>query len=92
MAREVLDAIRQSHTRPERLPRLGFVRGAVKILREHHVFDRGEIRHQMKLLKNKSDLLRAKASEPRFVQPRDVRAVHHRAARGIRLIEYRPEY
>src|SRR5437868_307111 len=33
---------------------LFFVRDAVKILRKHYVFERGQIRHQMELLKNEA--------------------------------------
>src|SRR5690348_1418293 len=41
----------------KRLGGFGFVRGAVKILREHDVLERSEIGHEMKLLKNESNFL-----------------------------------
>src|SRR5580658_6079992 len=81
---QMLDAIGKSDP-PQRLARLGFVRGAVKILREHHVLDGREIRHQMKLLEDEADFLRAKPRQTAFVEPRDIRAVHHGAAGSGRV-------
>ncbi len=69
----------------ERLARLGFVRRAVKILREHHVFERGEIWDEMKLLEDEADFLGAKAREAGFVKPRDIDAIDERAAGGGRV-------
>src|SRR6185437_15336429 len=57
-----------------------FVRGAVKILCEHDVFNRGEIRDKMKLLKDKADFLRTKAREARFVEAAHVDTVDDGAA------------
>src|SRR5271156_1366824 len=81
---QMLEAICKSDA-PQRLARLGFVRGAVKILREHHVLDGREIWHQMKLLEDEADFLRAKPRQTAFVEPRDIRAVHHGAAGSGRV-------
>ena len=51
-------AIAQTHSL-QRFPSLLFVRDAVEILREHHVFQRREIRHEVELLENKADFFRA---------------------------------
>jgi hypothetical protein len=59
---------------------LMFIRGAVKILREHDVFNRGEIRDEVKLLKDKTDFLGAKTREARFVETAHVNAVDDGAA------------
>src|ERR1700722_691356 len=66
----------------KRLLSLFFVGCAVEILSQHYVFKRGEIRHQMKLLENKSNLLRSKTSESGFIQPRHVHSVHDGLPRG----------
>ena len=60
LSRQMLDAIGEAHA-PESFAGLGFVRRAVKILREHHVFNRRQVRHQMKLLEYEADLLRTKS-------------------------------
>jgi hypothetical protein len=36
---------------------LGFIRHAVKVLREHHIFQRSQVGNEVKLLKDKSDFL-----------------------------------
>ena len=77
---KMLDAIGETHAN-ERRTSLGFVCGAVKILREHHVFERGEIRHEMKLLEDESDFLGAETREPAFIEARDVGAIHDALAR-----------
>ncbi len=43
----------------ERLEGFLFVRHAVEILSQHYIFERVQIRDQMKLLEHKSDLLRS---------------------------------
>jgi len=64
---------------------LAFIRCAVKILCEHYIFERGEIRHEMKLLKNKPDFLSAKSRQAGLVEPRKIGAVDDRAARSWRI-------
>ena len=39
--------------------RLFFVRHAVQVLRQHHIFNRREVGNQVELLKNESDFFRA---------------------------------
>jgi hypothetical protein len=54
--------MRQPVTQTDALQRLFsllFVRDAMEILREHHVFQRREIRHEMKLLENEADFFGA---------------------------------
>jgi len=55
--------------------RLMLVRSAVKILREHDVFNGGEIRDEVKLLKDKADFLSAKTREALFVETAHVDTV-----------------
>jgi hypothetical protein len=55
--------------------RFMLVRGAVKILREHDVFNGGEIRDEVKLLKDKADFLSAKTREALFVETAHVDTV-----------------
>jgi hypothetical protein len=59
---------------------LMFIRGAVKILREHDVFNRGEIRDEVKLLKDKADSLSTKTRKARFVETAHVDTVDDGAA------------
>ena len=40
----------------------------MEVLREHDVFERGEIRHKMELLEDEADLFRPVADEFRFVE------------------------
>ncbi len=54
----------------------------MEILRQHDVFDRREVWHQMKLLEHETNLVRAKSREPRFIEPRDIRAVNDRLPCG----------
>src|ERR1700728_561231 len=80
----MFNAIGQSDA-AQRLACLGFVRGAVKILRQHHVFERRQVGDQVKLLKDEPDLLCAESRQPAFIQPRHVHAVHERAPRCRRV-------
>src|ERR1700726_3142179 len=65
----------------ERRARFALIRRAVEILREHHVFERREIRHQVKLLEDESDLFGTEPRETRFVKPPHLRTVHNRPSR-----------
>jgi hypothetical protein len=49
----------------QRRHRFFFIRHAVEVLRQHHVFQRRKIGNQMKLLEDEADLLRAKAIQLR---------------------------
>jgi hypothetical protein len=40
---------------------------AMKILGQHNVFERGKVRHQMKLLEYEANFLRTETRQPRFV-------------------------
>jgi hypothetical protein len=80
----VLDAVFEPHAF-QRGTRLGLVRRAVKILRQHHIFKSGEIGHQMELLKDEADLLGAEARQPFFIEPRHVDAAHHGLAGSGRV-------
>src|SRR5271165_16262 len=64
----------------------GFIGGAVKILGEHHVFESGEIRDEMELLKDEADFFGAEAREAGFIQARDVGSVDDGYA-GRRRVE-----
>src|SRR5260370_5139696 len=67
------------------LRRLRLVRDAVKILREHHVFESGEIRHKMELLENETDFLGAVANELIFAEFREIDAIDDDASRSKRI-------
>src|SRR5580698_2477886 len=84
LRRQKRDAVRESHAR-QHFARFGLIRGAVKILRQHHVFERGKIRHQMKLLENKTDFFGTVTREPGFIQARQVGAIHNRLACSRRV-------
>ena len=64
---------------------LRFVRDAVKILRQHHVFQRGEIRHKMELLEDKADFFRAVAHQLVFGQLREVDIIDDNAPGSQRI-------
>ena len=55
---------------------LFFVRDAVKILRKHYVFERGQIRHQMELLKNEAYFFRAVTDQIVFAEFREIHPVY----------------
>jgi hypothetical protein len=40
----------------------------MEILREHHVFERSEVRHEVKLLKNEANFFRAVANQFVFAE------------------------
>src|SRR5580658_2861919 len=71
---KMLDSVGEADT-CERGARFRFVGGAVKILGEHHVFERGEIRDEMELLKDEADFFGAEAREASFIQARDIGSV-----------------
>ena len=55
-----MEPLSESHA-PQRFRRFLFVGHAVKILGQHHVFEGGQVRHQVVLLENESQLLRPEA-------------------------------
>ena len=57
----------------------------MKILREHHVFERGEIGNEMELLKDEADFFGAEARKAGFIEARDVGAVDDGYARRRRI-------
>src|ERR1700735_179548 len=74
---QMFDAISQTHAF-ERFASFSLIGRTVKILRQHHVFKRSQIRHQVKLLKDKTNLHHPKTRHPRFVKPSDVARIHNR--------------
>src|SRR6266576_2341889 len=64
----------------QRLFGLFFVRDAVKILSQHHVFQRREIRHEMKLLENETHFFRTVANQVVFAELRQIHAVDDHAS------------
>src|SRR5207244_12127620 len=74
----------------QRLFGLFFVRDAVKILSQHHVFQRREIRHEMKLLENETHFFRTVANQVVFAELRQIHAVddHAPAAQLVQLAEH----
>src|SRR5882762_7755573 len=64
----------------ERLDGLRLVGDGEEILGEHDVFERREIRHEMKLLEDEADFFRAVANKIGFAEARDVLAVYGDAA------------
>ena len=59
-----------------------FVRHAMEILREHHVFQRREIGHEMKLLEDEADFFRAVTDQLILAKFCKVHAVDDHASRG----------
>ena len=64
---------------------LRFIGDAVEILREHHVFERGEIRDEMKLLEDEADFFGAIADHLVFAEFREIGAVDDHAAGSERV-------
>src|SRR5438067_10079676 len=56
----------------ESFERLGFVGHAMEVLGKHHIFERGEIGDQVKLLEDEADLLGAEAVELLAIKLDDV--------------------
>src|SRR5579862_6747571 len=69
----------------ERLRRFFLVRGAVKVLRQHHVFHRGKIRHQVKLLEDEADLVGAIARQRALAERAHIHGIDEHAARSWRV-------
>src|ERR1700722_16218572 len=65
--------------------RFFLLRGAVKRLRKHHVFDCGEIRNEMKLLEDESDFFSAKPGEAGLIEAGHVGSVHNSLTGGGRV-------
>ena len=57
----------------------------MEVLRQHDVFQRVQVRHQVKLLENEADLLRAVTHHLALGQFRQVHSVHNRVAGGQRV-------
>ena len=57
----------------------------MEVLREHDVFERGEIRNEMELLEDEADFFRAVADEFGFVEIGDFCTVYHDAAGSERI-------
>src|SRR5271169_2138878 len=68
------------------LLRMLFIRHAVKILRQHDVFDRIQIRHEVKLLEDEADLFGAVADHFVLAELREVDAIDNYAT-GVEFIE-----
>ena len=67
-------------TRSSAAARFGFIGHAVEVLRQHHVFERGEMRDQMELLEDEAHGLGAKAGQLGAASTGGVHAVDaHRA-------------
>src|SRR5277367_4581853 len=62
------------------------IRHAVKILSQHDVLDRVQIRHEMKLLKNEPDFLGAVTNNLVFTELREVDAIDNNPAR-VQFVE-----
>src|SRR6516225_7558473 len=80
--------MRQAVAQANALQRLGglqLVGNTMEILREHHVFERIQIRHQVKLLEHETDFLRAVTHQFVFAQVGQVHAAHHHVARSKRI-------
>src|SRR5580700_2848349 len=78
----MIEPIFQSDSR-QSFPRLGFVGDAVEVLRQHHVFQSGKIRNEIKILENKSDFFGPISRQFAFAQRPYVHAIHDGAsARG----------
>ena len=60
MRRNVLRTILQSNAR-QRVQRFLFIGHAVEVLRQHDIFERGQIGNEMELLKDESNFFRAHA-------------------------------
>src|SRR5215471_11821764 len=76
----MIEPVAQSDS-SKRLPGLGLIGHRVVILSEHHVFDRGQIWDQMKLLEYEADLLSPELGKLRSLQPGYVGAVDQGLAR-----------
>src|SRR6516225_7118712 len=80
--------MRQAVAQANALQRLGglqLVGNTMEILREHHVFERIQIRHQVKLLEHETDFLRAVTHQFVFAQVGQVHAVHNHVSRSKRI-------
>src|SRR6267143_497539 len=79
-AGELRGEMRQAVTEAHALQRffsLLLVGDAMEILREHYIFKRREIRHQMKLLEDKADFFRAVTHQLVFAEFRKIDAVNN---------------
>src|SRR5258707_15387577 len=70
----------------QRLASLLLIRYAVKILREHNVFDGSQVRNKMKLLENETDFLGAVANHFAFAELCKVDAIDNHAP-GSQLVQ-----
>src|SRR5258708_3696347 len=78
---EMRQAVAQAHALQHFFSLL-FVRDAMEILRQHYIFKRREIRHQMKLLEDEADFFRAVTHQLVFAEFRKIDAVNNHMAGG----------
>ena len=81
---QMRQAVAEAHAR-QRFFGFFFVGHAVKILRQHHVFERREVRHEVKLLKNKAHFFRAVAHQAVFAELCELHTVNDNAAGSQRV-------
>jgi hypothetical protein len=77
--------VRQSVAEPDAFQGIGglrFIRDAVEILRQHDIFERAEIRYEMKLLKDESNFFCAVANQIIFPKFCELHAVDDDVARA----------
>ena len=71
---QMFDAIAKADA-VQGLPCFAFVRCAVKVLSQHHVFQRRKIRNEMELLKYEANFFSAEPGQAILIKPADVNAV-----------------
>ena len=80
---QVARAVGKSHA-IERAAGFAFVRHAVEVLRQHHVFERGQVRDQVELLEYEAHGVGAKAGQLGAGQSGGIHGIDaHRAVRGL---------
>src|ERR1700681_1637030 len=88
-AREVRGEMLQAVPQPNAAQGFGgliLIGNAVEILREHYVFKRREIGHEVKLLEDETDFIGAITRQFALTELPDLHAIHHDAPRG-RVVE-----
>ncbi|MNT74479.1 hypothetical protein D3C72_2133010 [compost metagenome] len=76
-------ALPKAHARQHVRSRLARVAAVGQLQRQHHVFQRGEVAHELKALEHKTHLLSAQCSAGIFVDGKEVMAIQpHGATRG----------
>ena len=87
-ARKLCGKMREPVAKPDAVQcvvGLRFIGNAVEVLREHHVFQRGKIRHEMELLEHKSDFFRAITDQLVFAALGEIDIVDDDAAGSERV-------